>query len=220
MSNTIKYHDLTNPIDQNTHIETLIDSKFNQELRTRIASRLEVEHGIQKGKSSKRIYRLLPILSGIAASFMVLFLFIDSNHNSDIQNHTFIVKSIENKLVHPGQTKGAASNELNRNKAIALFNKQNFAESYSAFSQIESSLEEDLFYKAMCQFYIQDFITANAELLSLLKSESSFFEEARWFLAITEIKLGNEQSAKDLLSSISSSEWNYDKSQDLLKSLN
>lgn len=220
MSSTINYRDLTNPLDQNSHIESLIEEKFNLELRSRIANRLQVEHSIKKGRSSKKIFRLLPVLSGIAASFLVLFMFINNRHTSDIQHHVFVIESIDNKLVHPGQTKGEAGNEVNRNLAIALFNKQDYTESYSAFSQIESPIEEDLFYKAMCQFYISDFESAHSELLPLLKTDSSFYEEVRWFLAITELKLGDHQSAKELLSGISKKEWNYAKGQDLLKSLN
>jgi len=108
---------------------------------------------------------------------------------------------------------------VSRNQAIALFNKENFTDSYREFSKIESPVEEDLFYKAMCLFYLQDFETANAELLPLLRSDSSFFEETRWFLAITEIKLDHVESAKHLLSSISAGEWNYDKSQDILNAV-
>ncbi len=151
--------------------------------------------------------------------FLVLFMFVNNNQSSDILNHSVIIDSVDNALIHPGQTKGEASSESNRNEAIAAFNLQNFTKSYAAFSQIESLTEEDLFYKAMCMFYLKDFDTANAELLPLLKSDSTFFEEVRWYLAISEIKLDNLNAAKDLLSGISEGQWNYTKSQDILRNI-
>ena len=72
----------------------------------------------------------------------------------------------------------------------------------------------------MSSFYLEDFQKANQELQALLDIESSFYEEVRWFLAISEIKLNDLSAAKLLLNEIKVKEWNYEKSQELLKSLN
>ena len=214
------YSDFTNPIEQNKYLEDLIKANFDQELKEKIAHRLDTEHGITKVKTKRRKFRILPFISGIAASLLILFLYNGLNQTSDIQNNSIIMETFNQKITHPGLTKGAQSADDLRISAITAFNSQDFQEAIHAFNGIENATNEDLYYKAMSSFYLEDFQKANQELQALLDIESSFYQEVRWFLAISEIKLNDLSAAKLLLNEIKANEWNYEKSQELLKSLN
>ncbi len=123
------------------------------------------------------------------------------------------------KITHPGLTKGAQTSNDLRISAITAFNSQKYEDAIQAFSEIENATNEDVYYKAMSSFYLEDFQKANQELQTLLNVESPFYQEVRWFLAITEVKLDDLSAAKLLLNDIDINEWNYTKSQELLKSM-
>jgi hypothetical protein len=107
---------------------------------------------------------------------------------------------------------------------LALFSKANYSKALEQFLLLMENNHEDenaLFYGAICCYNLGKYKAAIRSFEEILKDpHSAFGEEAKWNLALTQLKTGERGKAAELLSSIVSDKGFYaKKAGEKLKSL-
>lgn len=115
-----------------------------------------------------------------------------------------------------------SSNSELLKKAENAFNKQSFTEVKNYLDQIlvkDTTNSELLFYKAIAQLELSEYMEAENSLTRLSKGTSVYANEALWYLALSKLKQKDYEACKKIINTIPVQTENYDKSQKLLKKL-
>lgn len=100
-------------------------------------------------------------------------------------------------------------------KGLRHFNKGQYQKALSYFNELNAANTKDvnaLFYAALSYYNIERFDKASVKLEELLQSNNNaFYQEAKWYLSLSELKRGNDQKAKELLEQIISENGFYSK---------
>tara|TARA_R110002049_G_scaffold309170_1_gene517849 strand:- start:1202 stop:1939 length:738 start_codon:yes stop_codon:yes gene_type:complete len=107
-------------------------------------------------------------------------------------------------------------------KAEEAYNTQSFNEAKIYFEQIlakDTTNSELLFYKAIAQLELSEYMEAENSLTRLSKGTSVYANEALWYLALSKLKQKEYDSCKMILNTIPASADTYSKAQKLVKVL-
>lgn len=226
--NTDKLHNGNmNEKQLDAFLKKSIRAKFDEELRKDLENTLRNKYQYTKGgkvvslsqKNRTRLYRVL------SAAAVVLILIIASPYlfkSSSNDPQTLAVNFLNTTTAsHGGAKKGNTSTADIRQEAITAYNTREYVLSEQLFAQIEEKTTEDQFYLALSLLYNQKYSQGTELLENIINIPNSAYNlESRWYLAIGYILTGEEAKAKELLQKMSPDDWNYDKTQALLKSLN
>lgn len=113
-------------------------------------------------------------------------------------------------------------NEGDMGSAMRYYTLQNYEEAIEEFNKLvsDSINHEVLFYQAIAALAIERYQLAENNLEKLLESEDNqYWQQTKWFLALSYWQNGQVEEAKDLLSKIEMQEDRYSQARDLLKDL-
>lgn len=202
-----------------------VRAKFDAELKRDLEKSLRQDYGLAReghriGLKDRKGKNRLFFLAALAASLALLILawIVFHPFSDDVQElaSAYLATS---EIHHSGALKGNTNSEEARMQAIRSFNAGEYAQAEQYFSSIGEKTEEDIFYGGIASLYDKKYKDAIAKLEGLAGSESRYQEEANWYLAIACILNGDLATAKDLLSEMEPSSWNYDKTRKLLEAL-
>lgn len=168
----------------------------------------------EKPSDFKLIY-LLPV--AVAASLLVALFVLPLNVSSDADKlfrQHYQPASIS--LVE----KGTSDDELRLN-AQSNFNSKNYtnAEKYlTELSAIEKDNLDISFYLAIAKIGAQDYNSA-ISLLKTLEEEGIYSAGAKWYIALANLELDNQDEAKSYLNQIPESSSYYSQARTLLQAL-
>ena len=219
-------HEILNPNLKEDEVDNIlgaaIEAKFDKELRTKWENKLREKHGVSKGGkviSLKTRRTRLYYIAGIAASICLLILALNIFSPANPQSLASAYVE-ETEFFDPRSKKGEMDDEQNRVLAIEAFNAGDYAKSSHHFSLLENKTEDDLYYNAtasMLSNQLEEAIT-NFKVISANK-DSKLKQESNWYLAVSYILNDQETEAKEILTQFTTSDWNFDKAQELLKTM-
>lgn len=112
------------------------------------------------------------------------------------------------------QNESIATDQLLK-QGLRYFNKEQYQKALTYFNELHAINSNDvnaLFYSALSYYNIDRFDKASTKLEELLKSNNNaFYQEAKWYLSLSESKRGNKQKAKELLEQIIAENGFYSK---------
>lgn len=220
-------HSEANEEEQSIVTERLIQNKFNQELRQKMAQRLDQEYGIKRETGSARMRRLQLIRwgSGIAAAILVgLAIWQLSTPELDYQALT--AEYLTEYVPTNERGKGLEDAFEQRAAAIDAYLVKDFeraAELRKLVTDSEYAEAEDFFYLGLSYLY-QNPPQINAAVAALQEAnrytDSLVEEETQWFLSLAYLQAEQLHNARPLLQAIvTNRQWNAAKARKLLKRL-
>jgi len=207
--------------------EAMINAKFDTERKQKYARMMESEGIYREKKQAKRV-SMKAILS-IAASVLILLL---AGwlvwQPSQAESQQLAAQYLETPFnLKEGGTRGLASVEKNRGKALEAYNNQQYEKSIEYLQNIEIQEEAkaaDYFQMGLCLIYQENPNYKNAlQLFDRVKNidDLSFRDERIWFSALCWMMLEEDNKAKQLLKQVAESPSNRksDAAKKLLKEL-
>lgn len=188
-----------------------INTMLKHQLKSELKNDLKASFGIEKQR--EKIFRMYKMMGGIAASLvLVIAAWIALQPNADY-NTLLTDYTQATPMQHPGMTKGL--DNKSREVAILAYNTKKWDLAVRSFGAIDQPNANDLFYMALSKFYKGDYNAAKASFNNL--PTSNYGEEVVWFKALSLMKLGELDVAKQNLESIQPGQWKYKEAQQLLK---
>jgi len=211
------------PKEEDHLFSSILQQKFDQELKEEWAKKLSKDFGISKtagDQSDKKwnIRKLFLISTGIAASILFLTLWQFNFSNQTMQSHELALMELDEKLIHPGNTKGDISNALVKQQAIQSFNNEDFIGAISYFEQLTSPAADDQYYLGMSYLYNKQY-DKSITIFEKIPAGSIVDQEVKWYLCIAYVLNGNDQLAKDKLSNFEEKEWKATQAKKLLQTI-
>jgi len=108
------------------------------------------------------------------------------------------------------------------NIAVTFFNKGDFKQAIPAFdAYLAAKPDQAHFQLARGYALLQtgDYAAAEKDLLIVENGASAYTSQATWYRALSQLKQGNTDAAKKILSTIQKNEENYEQAQELLNKL-
>jgi hypothetical protein len=134
----------------------------------------------------------------------------------------------ENKTKDPfaeiPETERSVSADEVLTKGLKYFNKKNWAKAAGQFDLLLEVNKNDvnaLFYKGVCAWNLDRPLIAQNSLMQVLASDNNVFkQEAKWYLALTYVKAGEMDTAREMLQEIVKDKGFYTKrAKEMLGSL-
>lgn len=216
-----------NEDELNAMTELLIKDKLDREKRREYSERLLKEYGITRSASTANI-RLLNIRRIVAVAAILLLgiiawqmFAIDANYNQ-LTDEYLAVQYANNEL-RKGEVVDLG--EL-RVKAITAYNNKAYQEAAQLRQQVAQTAEAteyDFFFLGLSYLYQQPAVSdkaIEAFRQAIAHPQKELLEESEWHLALSYLKAGQLNDAKQLLQQIVDNQsWQDDKAEQLLKAL-
>lgn len=177
-----------------------------------------------------RIYRLAVAASvALLVAFGAFFLL---NNNASLSNEQLFAQNFEIANMDVPQLRGDSSiensTEINPllQSAIDLYQKENYQTSLKAFNDYLINVNPDnnfaLYHGGICALKMNQTDIAFQNFMKLYVHKGEFYEEANWYLALTQIQKNDRNGAKELLNTLINETTNSnlkDKAAQLMDSL-
>jgi len=217
MSKHKPFKDIQDPGEQELYLSKLIKQYHDDELRDKWESIVDKEPLPHTTRNKKNTFG--KIVLAILLIAMTAFILLNLMPTKEIDPSQFAMKELNQKINHPGLTKGSVTDTDNRSQAIIHFNAKDFEKAIVNFSNIENQNTEDSFYLAMSHLYTKEYNRAAQLLGPIADSESILNQEAKWYVSIAHTLNKSTAKARTTLREIQPNDWNYKKAQELLKGL-
>lgn len=223
------YNSEANEEEQSAMTELLIQKKYDQELRQKMAARLAQQYGIKRtpkgGLARTRRLQLIRWGGSIAAAILIGFaIWQISSPQLDYQALT--AEYLSEHMPETDRGKGWAEVLDQRNAAIQAYVTEDFvgaAELWKLVSEAEQAEAKDFFYLGLSYLFQKESqseaaITALQQAMQF--SDKSIQEESRWYLSLAYLQAEQPQNALPLLQEIvDRREWKHANARKLLKRL-
>lgn len=116
------------------------------------------------------------------------------------------------------QIEGASNLE----KALRYYSEEDFGSAVLSFQRVQtdSMTAGDIFYFANALLAVNEFEQAEPKLESIVDNrENPFWQQTKWYLAITYLKLEKLEKIQSLLDLINVGEYRYEEAQEIIKSI-
>lgn len=218
------------PAELEEFTSQLMQAKFDNDRKKRWKKILEEDRGVNREippvslkNKSRRIYMWV---TAVAAVLLLLFAskpLVDS-FMSPSYNQLADQYISENFFENRDVTKGDQDIEQINLKAIFAYNQQDFSTAILNFKTIiasGSANDEHYLFLGLSYLYDKQYKNATQALSKVanLYPDTKFIEETHWFLALAHLKNNSLKEGKSILFSIKQGMWNYDKAQELLKTM-
>lgn len=200
--------------------QSIIKEATRQQDRAKWAKMLE-EDGIKRSENivplnskPSLLRRLAPYAMGLAAAVAFLVIaYLPSGESFDDMILKYHQSGVEVRMGN--------NEELEAwKKATSAYNNQKYEETIQNIRLISQPTSEQNFYLALSLIYQKqaDFTQAAAIFKTLVdKNDATYVDEARWYWAYTQFKLGQKKEAQAILKTIVDNKgYNYEKAQKLL----
>ncbi len=200
--------------------EEILKRKHDDDLKQKWQETLSTEYGIHKNSNTtnrKRSSKYIKIFLAAAACIAVILTLQRSNAGSNSSSELAQRYLNDQEILHPGASKGLAEENLNRTLAIQAFNSQKYQKSIEYFESLVETSEEDKYYNALAFLLNKEYQEAIQKFEETNKD--SFRQEVNWYQSLAYLLNNQEENAAELLQQINKTDWNYAKSQKLLKTI-
>lgn len=206
--------------EEDVYLEKIFKKSYDKNLKEKYAAKLKSQYKVDRDnqntpKKASNKLRYLGIITALAACFLAIFVAVqsgsedlDSIVNAQIHEEIFL-----NKNLNRGDTNTA----FMRNQAISAYNAGDMTKAIEFYSQIEDKNAEDQFFEGMAYLYHEDFVNAELRLSSINATDLKFNTERYWYLALCQIKLGENKKAIQSLNQVKA--WNQKEVEKLKKLL-
>lgn len=226
MSSNRYFTEGQSPEEQEQLTRKFLRNKIDAEKREKWSRQLEEEYKVSRSGTAlgKRV-SLRWVMAAAAAVLLVMVAFsqwfIGSNATS--VQHLAADFLQEERFSHSDTRKSGIGEHTLRQDAIDEYMSGDFTKAIKNWEQLQVKNEatrEDQFYLGLSYLYDQQFQKAVATLQLPVEQPDKFEQERSWFIALAQIQLGDVASAQTRLERIQPGQWNYEKAQKLLQSLN
>jgi hypothetical protein len=162
----------------------------------------------------KNNIRRLYYSSAIAASVLLLVAIFFTFNSSDTKKYYAYFKP------YPGLVTVRSDQGNSAEKALEFYDREEFAEAIIQFEKIpKANLTDDLrFFEALSYLGIKKLNVAQSILENL--SSEKYKEQISWYLSLCYLMNANKSKAKEQLLKIKIGEFEYERTQEILKDLN
>lgn len=211
------------PKEEDNLFTSILQQKFDQELKEEWSIKLSKDFDISKTKKDPGVKKwnfrhLILIGSSIAASILFLLIWQTNFSNQTMNAQEFALIELDEKLIHPGNTKGDISSELSKQEAIQSFNNKDYNAAISHFEELKTLVADDQFYLGMSYLYNKQY-DQSISIFEEIPAGSNVDQEVKWFLSIAYVLHGDDELAKDKLNNFGESEWKATKAKKLLQTI-
>lgn len=200
-----------------------VNKLFTNKEITHFSKQVKQAETNYKKNTPKKLNYFIKRTASIAAASLILFsgyyFFIKKTSNTTLYNDYYNIKDLPSFT-----TKSETANTLSQ--AENLFKSQEYSKALKLFKDIEkkqySTINPNLtLYIAICYLELEEYQLAHNKLNDLLKSNTIDHHKAYWFKALVYLKQDNKEQAIKSLENLIKNEkhFNYEKAQELLKSL-
>ena len=217
------HSDLTTQ-EEDKILEEALEYKLDSELRQRWEKQLKEDYGISRAVDNteakiKWLPRIIKVV-GAAACILLLFFLFQPVQNSFEQTQELAFSYVSDATISdPRSLKGPESADESRRLAIEAFNGKRFDQVLALYRSIEDKTVEDLYYRALAHLVLEDYSTSTKQFKALSENPGYYRQEINWYLAVSSILSGQKEQATQALLSIHEEDWNYDKAQKLLETM-
>lgn len=200
----------------------MLSSKFDQELRARLQSKLETDYKVHRTKIEPQLatensatFNLKKVFS-IAATFAILITagyfinqsFLANDGISSAQKYL-----AEANLKYHDITRASDSKaEFSKKEAYALFNKGDFQATEALLGGMDHLSTEDKYYRAYCLMRSNKMAAAIPllkELNTTLDIDAKYARESKLYLAICFKETNAKSELDELLKTFTEGTWEY-----------
>ena len=214
-----------------SHLEKMINARFDREKKAAWADKLAKEHGVVR-KSSDAAYRPLKVrslfatLSAVAAVALLLIIAIPmlTPPTSLEMADNYLTNE---KLAYSAKRKNIEDLANQRSAAGEAYELNDYSEAIELWEEIINTSNQanagDHFFLGLSYLHNEQ---PELAVESLLKAgplseqeDNSYTQDINWFLSLAYVKAGQLEQARNQLESIQANEWNYELAQKILKRL-
>ncbi|MEL6660370.1 MAG: hypothetical protein AAFY48_02890 [Bacteroidota bacterium] len=221
------YHNEANEEEQSAMTELLIQKKYDQALRQKMAARLANEYGIQRTPvvSNLRARRLQLIRwGGSIAAAVLLGLAIWQISSPQLDYQALTVAYLSEQMPETYRGKGWKEVLEQRDAAIQAYVTEDYATAaqlWALVTQAEEAEAKDFLYLGLSYLFqeepqLETAITALQQALTYTNKDIE--QVSRWYLSLAYLQAEQPENARPLLEEIIANEhWNIAKAKELLK---
>ena len=223
-----KYKDFStsslNTEDEKAYLDKLYKNHYDKAYKKKYSKILEdkyqvVREDTAKSNKSAMIIRLGKYALGAAACAVLIILALPLINNSGTNLNQLVQEySTKDILMNREIKRGQAMDDEFRIEAIQNYNAGNFATALESYEKIDQPNDEDMFWKGMTQFYMKDYLQAEATFTPLQNAENLKFKaELNWYYTLSLLQNGKTEEAKEQLKTMDS--WKSEEARKLLKAI-
>lgn len=209
--------------DEEFATELEIQSVYYASRSTELKTELHTYKPIAKKYSfNTSIVIFIIFIASLVLGFLVSNYYFDAQPNTAVH---FAQQYLAEKHVAPTVLMGEQSDESLWTQSIDLYNDAKYKQAGASFLQASSTgvkTDQALLYAALSYLYANPELQFMAKpiLNSLIKKNSIYIEEAKWYLALYSVQHNDELEARKWLEDIvDDKSWNYMKAQKVLDTM-
>lgn len=202
--------------------EGLLKEKNDEDLKYRWSTLLDFHHDIQRNKEEKEtgIFHFQNLKILLVAACISLLIAIPFFSNSAEDPQTMALQYLnDQEILHPGISKGTATENKTRILAIQSFNSKNYETAIGYYQNLETINTEDKYYYGLALLKNEKYIEALQQFESSAADSDRFQQELNWYQSLAYLLAGDSEKAEEVLQRIRPDEWNYEKAHSLLENI-
>ena len=176
------------------------------------------------GQTKLQIRRLYPLIAGIAASLLLVIIaiwWVQRPVSLDVLADNYWQETEQFVYDVDRNTQTLEEQRQQLQQAFTSYNDKKYQESLNTLQQVATLPEQGLFLQGANQFALKQYAAARTTF-EMLYTDDRYFDkgQARWYLALTNLKLNQKAEAQLLLEEIITEKgWNAQMAEELLKKL-
>jgi hypothetical protein len=210
--------------ETDNHMSTILNHKFDDELKTRYADILEKKYNVTRSTpevKTRKIYPWMGIAAATVAMLVMALTFLNQKNANTLNPSQLAQNYIEQNPVYVANSTrgGTIVNDNKISSAYQLFENGEFQKALGFFESANLNEKEDIYYMAHAQLMTENYTQAynSFSKISAMISTDDWLAESRLYAIVSLYADEKIEMAERKIADLKKDTWEYDQVQKFLK---